>query len=243
MFHPNFDPPSDPEGGVRVCKKCDQALEMERLSGEWVCINRRCQSSPRYDFIFDAHETAREWARDLLKLNPEELVILDSETTGLGSYDEVCQVAMIDGAGNVLIDNTLIKPTIHIPREARQVHGINDEMVKDAPRFTEIWGEIYKHMEGRVLVIYNADFDTRILRQSAKAVSDGLQIGFPFKRMTCAMNAYSEYVGDWNDYYGNFRWQRLPGGDHTALGDCRAVLELIKDMAADADQEESNEGG
>lgn len=231
----NFDPPSDPEGDTPVCRNCDKALEQDRLNPQvWVCVNRRCSNSPRYDFIFDAHESAREWACDLLKLKPDELVILDTETTGLGSYDEVVQVAMIDGAGNVLIDNTLVKPTIHIPMDASRIHGINDETVKDAPRFTEIWGEIYKHMDGKTLVIYNADFDTRILTQSAKAIGDGLQIGFPFKRMTCAMNAYSEYVGEWNNH-GNFRWQRLPGGDHTALGDCLATLELIKDMAADAE--------
>jgi DNA polymerase III epsilon subunit-like protein len=234
MTYGNFDPPSDPEGNVRVCRNCDQALEEQW--GEWVCVNRRCKSSTRYDFIFDAHETACEWARDLLK-HPDQLVILDAETTGLGSYDEVCQVAMIDGSGNVLMENQLVKPTIHIPIDAYRIHGITDEMVRDAPRFTKIWGEIYKHMDGKILVIYNADFDARILRQSARAVGDGHELGFPFKRLTCAMNAYSEYVGEWNDYHGNFRWQRLPGGDHTALGDCRATLELIRDMAAGAEAE------
>lgn len=229
----NFDPPSDPEYIDHACRECDQRMEKD-LDGEWICVNRRCKRSPHYDFIFDAHEEAREWALDLLKKNPNDWVILDAETTGLGSYDEVVQVAMIDGAGNVLMDNVLVKPTVHIPIDARRVHGITDEMVQDAPRFTQVWGEIYRHMDGKVLVIYNADFDTRILRQSAKATGDD-ELLFSFKRLTCAMNAYSEYVGEWNDYHGNFRWQRLPGGDHTALGDCRAVLELIRDMAAGAE--------
>ena len=39
------------------------------------------------------------------------------------------------------------------------------------------------------------------------------------------------YAGQWDDYYQNYRWQRLPEGDHSALGDCRATLEVIRRMA------------
>jgi DNA polymerase-3 subunit epsilon len=45
------------------------------------------------------------------------------------------------------------------------------------------------------------------------------------------MLAYSKYVGEWNDYRKDFKWQKLQGGDHSALGDCRATLEVIKKMA------------
>jgi DNA polymerase-3 subunit epsilon len=49
----------------------------------------------------------------------------------------------------------------------------------------------------------------------------------------CAMQWYAQYVGEWHDYWGNYRWQRLPGGDHSALGDARATLSLLKRMAAE----------
>jgi hypothetical protein len=45
------------------------------------------------------------------------------------------------------------------------------------------------------------------------------------------MDWYSQFIGDWNDYYGSYCWQKLPGGDHSALGDCIATLEIIKLMA------------
>jgi DNA polymerase-3 subunit epsilon len=45
------------------------------------------------------------------------------------------------------------------------------------------------------------------------------------------MLKYAEFVGEWNDYHGNYRYQKLPGGDHTAVGDCRATLKVIKKMA------------
>jgi DNA polymerase-3 subunit epsilon len=48
------------------------------------------------------------------------------------------------------------------------------------------------------------------------------------------MQWYSQWVGEWNDYHQDYKWQRLPGGDHSALGDCKATLEVIRRMAADA---------
>jgi DNA polymerase-3 subunit epsilon len=45
------------------------------------------------------------------------------------------------------------------------------------------------------------------------------------------MLQYAEWFGEWNSYHQSFRWQKLQGGDHSALGDCFATLELIKRMA------------
>lgn len=46
----------------------------------------------------------------------------------------------------------------------------------------------------------------------------------------CAMLEYSTFVGDWHDYYQNYRFQPLRGG-HRAVGDCRAALQVIQRMA------------
>ena len=43
------------------------------------------------------------------------------------------------------------------------------------------------------------------------------------------MLQYAQFVGQWNDQYGNYRWHKLRGGDVTALGDCLATLDLIRD--------------
>ncbi|NJL65352.1 MAG: hypothetical protein HC903_30705 [Methylacidiphilales bacterium] len=84
-------------------------------------------------------------------------------------------------------------------------------------------------------------FDLALIRQSLKARC--LQIAFPTSdrrgcrifvnggSIHCAMHYYSQYVGEWNDYHGNYKWQKLPGGDHSALGDCHATLKIIKQMA------------
>jgi hypothetical protein len=56
----------------------------------------------------------------------------------------------------------------------------------------------------------------------------------------CAMEQYAAWCGDYSEYHGNFRWQRLNGG-HRALGDCRATLDLIRGMANSKTTEESEE--
>ena len=79
---------------------------------------------------------AAEWARRILK--DDEEMILDTETTGLGSDARICQIAAIDLHSNVLID-TLVNPECPIPADATAIHGITDEMVKDAPTLFDLF--------------------------------------------------------------------------------------------------------
>jgi DNA polymerase-3 subunit epsilon len=98
------------------------------------------------------------WARE--QLTQENWVILDTETTGL--YDaEIVEIAIIASLGKILLD-TLIKPSIPIPAEVTEIHGINDEMVADAPTFPEVYPTDAALKDKRVL-IYNSAFDIKIL--------------------------------------------------------------------------------
>ena len=38
--------------------------------------------------------------------------------------------------------------------------------------------------------------------------------------------------GDWSEYWGDYRWYPLPGGNHRAVGDALAALALMQRMAA-----------
>lgn len=168
---------------------------------------------------------AIEWAR--MVLDDANLVILDTETTGLDERAEIVQLAAINRDGGVIID-TLVRPTRPIPAQATAIHGITDAMVAGAPTFAAIAPkvQVIATLPHR-LVIYNMDYDLRLLRQSADAV----RYPWPGAIAQCAMLAYSAYVGDWSRMRGGYRWQKLPGGDHSALGDCRATLAILQEMA------------
>jgi len=171
---------------------------------------------------------ASAWARRMLA--QPDMLILDTETTGLHGIAEICQIAIVDGAGQVVID-TLVKPTRPIPRDASHIHGITDDKVKDAPTFADLAPQLREILSGATVVIYNAEFDTRLMEQSARAHGLTYEVPIFAGEYACAMEMYSQWVGDWSSYHHSYRWQRLPGGDHSALGDARACLAVLKKMA------------
>lgn len=165
---------------------------------------------------------AEQWAQGLLQR--DDWCILDTETTGLKAA-EICQIAIIDGQGKTLLDS-LVKPTKRIGRGATQIHEITNAMVADAPTFPEVYPGIRAAIEDKTVVIYNARFDRGVISHCCKIH----KLPLILTNTTCAMLFYSAWVGSRRSS-GDYRWQKLPGGDHTALGDCRATLNVIKKMA------------
>jgi DNA polymerase-3 subunit epsilon len=168
------------------------------------------------------------WAREILKKSKEH-VILDTETTGLGENDVIVQLAIIDFDGNVLIDS-LVRPTKRkrMSSQAQSIHGISMKMLEDAPTFKELFPELKKILKKNTVVIYNAKYDVRLLIQTLQqdVITDKAKI-----HAECAMIMYSQFIGEWASFKDEYKWQKLPGGDHSAIGDCRATLEIIKEMA------------
>jgi DNA polymerase-3 subunit epsilon len=189
------------------------------------------------NLITKAHNDATQWARDLLTKDKNDWVILDTETTGLGHNDEIIQLSIINGAGESLISNQLVKPTCPISEGAHAVHGISAEALVSAPAFTELMPAIQGALYGKALVIYNASYDIRIITQSLLA--HGVNIMYFELASTLGVNNITAlwnntaWFGEWNDYRGSFKWQRLPAGDHSSLGDCRSTLALIHKMASE----------
>ncbi len=171
-------------------------------------------------------EIAAQWARSLLER--EDWVILDTETTGLSQIDEIIQIAIIAYDGSLLL-NTLVRPKQPISATAIAIHGITNATLEEAPSFPEIFEQFKAVISEKTMVIYNAPFDLRLINQTIKKYHLP-QLEIDPEQVECAMLKYSAWKGEiWSD--GNYKWQKLPGGDHTALGDCKATLEIIKKMA------------
>lgn len=180
----------------------------------------------------DRNEAIR-WARALFAT--DDWVILDTETTGLNSSARLVQVAVIGPDGSVRF-NSLVNPEAIIPPDATGVHGITETMVRDAPTVEDLYPALVEVLCGKRVVAYNADFDRMILRENRKR--HGLP-GFGIVQWLCAMRIYSEFAGEWNEQFQSYRFQGLPGKDHTALGDCLATLAVIHRIAESSVQEPS----
>lgn len=175
-------------------------------------------------------------ARQLLT---SRAVFLDTETTGLGEVDQIVEIAVVDGSGATVL-GTLIKPTIPIPSDATAIHGITQSDVASAPSFSDVLPELKAAIRNRAIVIYNAEYDVRMLEQSARA--HGLRINFG-GNINCAMHMYAEFFGVWNHSRGEYRWYKLeaaarqcgihlPGNLHRASADAELTRQIIIFMAA-----------
>jgi DNA polymerase-3 subunit epsilon len=94
------------------------------------------------------------------------IALVDVETTGRdASVDRVVEVGVVIGKAGVVVarHNWLIHPGQSISEEARAVHGISDEDVKDAPPFHAVAEEIAAALAGAIPGAYNAAFDRAFL--------------------------------------------------------------------------------
>jgi DNA polymerase III, epsilon subunit and related 3''-5'' exonucleases len=234
----------------------DEQIAAAKADGTWNGLPHRC---PACDAQWDidmaeqarraaedarAAEEARRleverlavWARAALA--DEDVVILDTETTGLEDDARIVEISILGIDGTVLLD-TLVNPGEPIG-EATDIHGITDAMVADAPSFTEVLPRLTEALAGRRCLIYNASYDVGRLRHELTLHHQAAGHADPAAaakewlaevRREDAMERYSNWCGEWSEYWGNYSWQPLDGG-HRALGDCRAVIGCLQQMAA-----------
>ncbi|HHQ4546888.1 TPA: exonuclease domain-containing protein [Aeromonas veronii] len=165
-----------------------------------------------------------------------EAIYLDAETTGLELDDESIEICLISQAGDVLM-NYLVRPTKAIPDDAISIHGITNEDVAGAPSWAALYGEFYRLIENRVVVIYNEDFDVRLLAQTASRY----RLDAPKIQSVCAMRLYARWYGEERSM-GKYQWQRLSdaaqqcginvSGAHRAYADCLMTKGVAGHMAS-----------
>lgn len=164
-------------------------------------------------------------------INKADVIVIDTETTGLSSYyDEILQLSIIDSNGNTLY-NQYFKPT-HCSEweQAQAVNGISSEMVKDCSSIDIEVAKINAIISNAKTIIgYNIYFDLGFLSSVGIDVSENTEI-------VDIMQSFAEIYGEWNDYYGDYKFQKLTtcasyyGYDwgnnnaHNSLADCYATL-------------------
>lgn len=93
-------------------------------------------------------------------------IYYDTETTGLSpKTHRIVELAAYDPLNEAIFE-TFLHPGFPIPADVTAIHGITDEMVKDAPSFSDIALDFVKFCEGEaVLIAHNNDtFDVHFLK-------------------------------------------------------------------------------
>lgn len=162
--------------------------------------------------------------------------IIDIETTGHSLQSgKITEIAIFihDGFGIVDSYSTLINPECYISPFITRLTGIDNEMVRHAPRFYEVAKKIVEITQDKVFVAHNVSFDYKFIQEEFR------QLGYDFQRPTmCTVRMGRKYLPGHRSY----SLGKLCGdlgisinGRHRAAGDALAtvkVFEMILDSKA-----------
>ncbi len=155
--------------------------------------------------------------------------ILDLESTG-GKYGEeaITEVAIYKFDGEEILDQfgSLINPERKIQPFVIKLTGINNDMLRYAPKFYEVAKRIIEITEDCTLVAHNVKFDYHLLRTEFK------RLGYTYKRDTlCTVELSKNLISGMPSYSLGKLVQNLGipiTNRHRAFGDARATVKLFR---------------
>ncbi len=163
----------------------------------------------------------------------ERYVFLDTETTGTGEQDHICEIGWIEfdlQLNELNRVHSLIDPEMPISPSAMGVHHITNEMVADQPTIREFLDIVipgyFKPDDEIVMVAHNARFDRRFVQPFINVVED-----------VCTLRLARYFWPDVEDHkLQTLRYTfGLEGGEgaHGALEDCETGIALLRHMCLD----------
>lgn len=161
----------------------------------------------------------------------KKIIFFDTETTGIGAEDFLCQIAykIYPGQqGESEVFNEIFKPAIPIPPGASAVHHITNEMVKDKPAFVESpkfrdIKQLFEDMNS-VIVAHNMPFDYGMIKKE----------GIELKNTICTLRVARHLDRDAKLAKHNLQFLRYALGieidatAHDALGDVLVLEKLFE---------------
>jgi DNA polymerase-3 subunit epsilon len=141
-------------------------------------------ADPRVRLLEDGRWALVPEAQGSPLLDDCAFAVVDVETTGMraGFGDRITEiaVAVVHGGRREIVFESLVNPERPIPRTIRAITNISDEMVRHAPRFSDLAERILTVLAGRVFVAHNARFDWNFvsaeLRRSRDLALDGTRL-------------------------------------------------------------------
>lgn len=205
------------------------ALQHGRDAGRLVRQLERKRPARRQRLRKSAQSIRNAWSN---LLERSDVLIIDTETTGLGDRAEVLEIAVIDTTGAVRC-NLLSLPQGRIPSNASAKHGLTrKELTRlGAPAWPEIHGEVQDALkDARVALAWNLPFDLRLLRQTTE------RHGLTWAHMKKVQGR--DLLDDYralrpHDPHGlthavEREGARFFGDAHRALADCHAALAVMR---------------
>jgi DNA polymerase-3 subunit epsilon len=178
------------------------------VSADWWIKARNVQSLDELEELASNHQDygpflskyppyTRDTTLPFLTNIPPNLIIVDTETSGINKAGEVIEIAAIEyRTGKVIIEG-LIQPknidTYKDDSKAGKIHGITREELLKEPTLLDIWGDIVDvlYSDRYVPSSFNASFDAQMIHHSAMLW--GLPV--PQSSWVCLMKLATAFIG------------------------------------------------
>jgi len=157
------------------------------------------------------------------------IAFIDLETTGVSlSSDRIVEIAVVkilpDGTRQV--KRKLLNPEMPIPPQSTDIHGISDEMVKEAPTFKQAANELKQFIENCDLGGYNSNrFDIPLLME--EFLRAGITVDLSTKRMVDVQHIFYTMEPRTLSAAYRFYCAKELEGAHSAEHDVNATIEVL----------------
>jgi DNA polymerase-3 subunit epsilon len=157
------------------------------------------------------------------------IAFFDLETTGVNlSTDRIVEIALIKVMPDLsrVVKRKLINPEMPIPKSSSDIHGITDDMVKDAPTFKQAGNEIKQFIEGCDLAGYNSNrFDIPLLME--EFLRAGMEVDLSSMKMLDVQHIFYAMEPRTLTAAYKFYCQKDLINAHSAEADVNATIDVL----------------
>ena len=152
-------------------------------------------------------------------------VILDTETTGLSVKDghRIVEIGCIELENLVPTKNKFhcyLNPERKVSEKARETHGYTDEFLSKKMKFKEIVDEFLNFINGKRLIIHNAEFDLSHLNNELKIIGKETLKNEVVDTLILARDKFPGSPSSLDALCKRYRIDNSKRIQHTALIDC-----------------------
>tara|TARA_A100000164_G_scaffold28151_3_gene21892 strand:+ start:2088 stop:2753 length:666 start_codon:yes stop_codon:yes gene_type:complete len=159
-------------------------------------------------------------------------VFLDTETTGLSFHEghKIVEIACIETKDLVptnKVFHKILNPKRDVPKQAFDIHGFSTDFLKDKETFDNVADEFIKFIEGKKIIIHNANFDLGFLNGELSNINkskiDKLNV---IDSLEVARNKFPGVSNSLDALCKRFNIDLSRRTKHNALLDCELLREV-----------------
>ena len=159
-------------------------------------------------------------------------IVLDTETTGLSVRDghRIVEIGCIEIENLIPTKNNFhcyLNPERKVSESALKVHGYTDEFLADKKKFKDIADDFLKFIEGKKLIIHNAEFDIGHLNNELSLINkENISKENIIDTLEIARNKFPGSGVSLDALCKRYRIDNSKREKHTAIIDCELLSKV-----------------